>query len=122
MAYSADFKRRAVEYKQKGHTFKELKEVFGIHSSTYYQWAKEYENGFEKPKGPRQRSRKIDKEKLKQAVEEHPDFYLREFAELFGCSPQAIFYCLKKMKITLKKNVHLFRKIRRSKARIFNRT
>jgi len=108
MAYSADFKRRAVEYKQKGHTFKELKEVFGIHSSTYYQWAKEYENDFEKPKGPRQRSRKIDKEKLKLAVEEHPDFYLREFAELFGCSPQAIFYALKKLKITLKKKTFTY--------------
>jgi len=37
MTYSVDFKRQAVEYKQKGHTFKELKEVFGIHPSTYYQ-------------------------------------------------------------------------------------
>ena len=122
MAYSADFKRRAVEYKQKGHTFKQLKEVFGIHHSTYYQWVKELENGFEKQKTPRQRSRKIDKEKLRQIVEENPDLYLRELAELFDCSLQAIFYCLKKLKITLKKNVHLFREIRRKKARIFSRS
>jgi transposase len=103
MAYSADYKKLAVEYKQNGHTFKELKEMFKVSSVTYYRWAKEYENGFEKPKGPRQRSRKINKEQLKQAVEENPDFYLREFAELFGCTPQAIFYSLKKLKITLKK-------------------
>ena len=83
MAYSVDFKMSAVEYKQNGHTFKELTEVFRIHHSTYYEWAKEFEN----PKGPRQRSRKINKEKLKQVVEENPDLYLRELAELFGCSP-----------------------------------
>jgi transposase len=103
MAYSADFKRRAVEYKQKNHTFKELKEVFGIHHSTYYQWVKESENDFEKPKGPRRRSRKIDLEKLRLAVEENSDLYLRELAELFECTPQAIFYALKKLKITVKK-------------------
>jgi transposase len=103
MAYSVDFKKLAVEYKQKNHTFKELKEIFGIHPSTYYLWVEEYENGFKKPKEPRQRRRKIDLGKLKQAVEEHPDFYLRELAELFGCTPQAIFYALKKVKITLKK-------------------
>jgi transposase len=103
MAYSADYKKLAVEYKQDNHTFKELEEIFKIPPKTYYRWVKEYENGFKKPKGPRRRSRKIDLGKLKQAVEEHPDFYLREFAELFGCTPQAIFYALKKINITLKK-------------------
>jgi len=103
MAYSADYKKLAVEYKREGHTFKELKAIFKIPSTTYYRWEEEYENGFEKPKGPRRRTRKIDLEKLKRAVEEHPDFYLREFAELFGCTPTAIFYALKKINITLKK-------------------
>ena len=103
MTYSTDYKRRAVEYKREGHTFKELEEVFKISSVTYYRWAKEYENGFEKHTIPRERLRKIDKEKLKQAVEENPNFYLREFAALFECTPQAVFYALKKLKITLKK-------------------
>ena len=30
MAYSIDYRKRAVEYKDSGHTFKELKEAFKI--------------------------------------------------------------------------------------------
>ena len=101
--YSIDYRKRAVEYKREGHTFKQLSEVFKITDDTYYRWAKEYDNGFPKPEAPRERSRKIDKEKLKQAIEEKPDAYLSELAVLFDCTPQAVFYALKKMKITLKK-------------------
>jgi hypothetical protein len=39
----------------------------------------------------------------KQAVKEKPNAYLRELAEQFGCTPQAVFYMLLKMGITLKK-------------------
>jgi hypothetical protein len=34
MAYSMDYKERAVAYKQEGHTFKQLREAFGIPSET----------------------------------------------------------------------------------------
>jgi hypothetical protein len=44
---------------------------------------------------------------LKKAVQEKPDAYLHELAELFGCSAQAVFYMLKKMDITFKKNFRL---------------
>jgi hypothetical protein len=40
MAYSIDFIKRAVAYKQKGHTFVQLREVFGIPALTYYDWEK----------------------------------------------------------------------------------
>ena len=57
-----------------------------------------------------ERSRKIDKEKLKQAVAEKPDTYLHELAELFDCTPQAFFFVLENLKITYKKDSYLFRK------------
>ena len=41
-----DFKRRAVAYKAEAHTFKELKEAFGIPAETYYQWKEKLENGY----------------------------------------------------------------------------
>jgi transposase len=47
--------------------------------------------------------RKIDKEKLKQAVAEKPDAYLHELASSFNCSLQAVSDMLKKLKITRKK-------------------
>ncbi len=92
MAHSLDFIKKAVAYKEAGHTFKELKETFGIHSKTYYRWKKNLANGYYENKQKSERKRLIDKEALKKAVEENPDAYLKELAELFNCSPQAIFY------------------------------
>ena len=47
MAYSIDFIKRAVAYKQEGHTLKQLQEAFGIPAETYYDWKEKLENGFE---------------------------------------------------------------------------
>jgi len=81
-----------------------LKEAFGISAETYYQWKEKLENGYDGTKVFRERNRKIDKEKLKKAVEENPDAYLHELAGLFDCSPQAVFLMLEKLNITRKKS------------------
>jgi hypothetical protein len=80
MSYSIDFKKRAVAYKQEGHTFKQLREVLGIPSETYYDWKEKLENGYYQTKTKQQRRRKIDKEALKQAVAEKPAAFLLLFA------------------------------------------
>ena len=86
-------------------------------SSTYYAWEKEYDAGYpEKPK--RTCEKKINKEALRRAVEERPDSELWELAEPFNCTPQAVFYALKRMGITLKKDIHLLRKIGKTAQRI----
>jgi len=103
MAYSIDYIRRAVWYKQEGHTFKQLREAFGIPPETYYLWEEKLANGYYETKPKRERLRKIDKEKLKQAVAEKPDAYLHELAQQFSCTSQAVFYMLRKLNITLKK-------------------
>ena len=102
--YSIDFIRRAVAYREEGHTFKELKGAFNIPAETYYQWREKLGNGYDGTKVFRERSRKIDKEKLKKAVEERPDAYLYELARMFCCSPQAVFLMLEKLNITRKKS------------------
>jgi transposase len=103
MAYSIDYKERAVEYKDAGHTFEELKEAFKIPPITYYDWKEKLESGYFDKKFIRQRNRKIDREKLRQAVKENPDAYLHELAQQFDCTPQAVFYMLLRLGITLKK-------------------
>ncbi len=91
-----------------------MKEAFGIPSITYYDWAKKLESGFKfGEKAKQSRKRKIDKEVLRQAVKERPDAFQRELAEQFKCHPSAIGQALKKMNITRKKSLHLFRKVRR---------
>ena len=65
MAYSKDYRERAVAYKNEGHTFKQLREAFGIPPETYYDRRKKTDGGFNfgvKAKG--ERSRKTDGEKL----------------------------------------------------------
>jgi transposase len=101
--YSKDFKKRAIAYKDAGHTFKQLRKVFGIVSWTYYRWKEEEKNGWPERKTKRERKRKIDKEELRRAVAETPDAYLHELAQIFNCSSVAVFYALKKLGITLKK-------------------
>jgi hypothetical protein len=44
---------------------------------------------------------------LKETVDKTPDSYLRELAEPFGVSTTAVFYALRKMNYTLKKNADL---------------
>jgi transposase len=102
MAYSKDYKECAVEYKRNNHTIEETKEIFGMAKSTFYEWEKEYDAGFPE-KQKRTYEKKIDKEALKRAVEERPDSELSELAEPFGCTPQAVFYALRRMGITFKK-------------------
>ena len=49
--------------------------------------------------------RKIDPEKLKAYVAEHPDAYQSEMAEAFGCSESGIRDALRRHKITRKKRL-----------------
>jgi transposase len=119
MAYSTDFIKRAVAYKDEGHSFKQLREAFGIPAETYYDWKAKIEQGFtfgEKSKG--ERNRKIDKEALKQAVYDNPDAFLWEYAEQFDCTPTAVFYALEKLNITIKKRLLHIRKNQKKSGQI----
>jgi transposase len=113
MAYDEKYRARAVAFKDNGHTFEQLKEVFGIHSAAYYRWVKNKAmTGFYAPKsGKRTRKRKIDPVELKSTVEEKPDIYLRELAEKFDCSTTAVYKRLQQLKITKKKDIYVFGKI-----------
>jgi hypothetical protein len=43
-------------------------------------------------------------------VANKPDAYLYGLSQIFGCTPQAVFYMLEKLKITLKKDLYLSEK------------
>jgi hypothetical protein len=103
MAYSIDFIKRAVEYRQEGHAFAQLREAFGIPPATFYDWEKKLGSGYYDIKTRRERKRKIDKDGLRREIAEKPDIFLRELAGKFGCTESAVFYALKKMNITRKK-------------------
>ena len=100
-----DFRRRAVAYKDEGHTFEELREAFGIPAETYYRRKRKLRNGYREIKTVRERRRKTGKEGLKQAAAGKPDAYPRELAEKFDRTGSAVFYALEWLKITRKKTV-----------------
>jgi transposase len=104
MAYSIDFRERAILYWNNGHTKEELYEVFGIYPSRINEWKKLLkETGTLKTQYRETRNRKIDMKKLEQALERRPDATLPELAKQFNCTKQAIHAALKRLKITRKK-------------------
>jgi transposase len=105
MAYSKDFRKAAIEYWSKGHSKEELYEAFGIYPSRITAWRKLLkETGSLEPQYKETRERKIDLTELTAALERRPDATLGELARLFDCTESAIFYALKRAKLTLKKS------------------
>jgi transposase len=62
-----------------------------------------------KPKTVRRKARKLESEALIKYVKEHPDAYLKEIAEHFGCVVSAVYQRLKKLGITRKKKLFLYK-------------
>jgi len=105
MAYSKDYRKAAIEYMEKGHSKEELYEAFGIYPSRINAWKKLLrETGSLEPQYKETRERKIDLGELTAAIERKPDATLGELAKIFDCTEVAIFYALKRAKVTLKKN------------------
>lgn len=106
-SYSNAFRERAIKFVEaENGSPKAACSVLGIHSSTLTKWLKKYrETGEVKPL-PRKtyRKRKVDVNLLKQHLNNNPDATLPELAEPFGVFPSTIFYHLKKLGITRKKN------------------
>jgi len=104
MAYSIDFRKRAIAYVNEGHTGKELYAAFKVWPSTVDRWRKllERTNSL-KPEYRATRKRKIDLIELERAVERTPDITLSELAKIFDCTVQSVDAALKKAKITRKK-------------------
>ncbi len=104
MSYPEEYRKRTIEYRQEGHTLEETKEIFRVSISTIRTWEKQSrEKGNLKPKIPERSFKKIEPEKLKRYVNEHPDAYQNEIAKEFKCTPEAVRKALKRLKITRKK-------------------
>lgn len=101
MGYSLDFRRHVFKIKQKeGLTFQQASDRFGIPIRTLFRWKNRME-----PKNKRNKpSTKIDMEALCKDVKDNPDDFQYERAKRFGVSQSAIYYALKRLNISYKKN------------------
>ena len=110
MKYNIEYRRRAIEYWSEGHSKKEAAEVFKVDPSTLHRWKSRLkETGTLAPTERKETWRKIDPEKLKSYLHEHPDAYLKEIAEEFECTEVAVFKALRRLKISRKKNYNISR-------------
>ena len=108
MRYSQDLRKKAVEYVLKGNSRRKTAKIFQVHHETIGEWVKKYkETGEIKDREFKRKPKKIDPEKLEKYIEEHPDAYLREIAQVFNCTPVAVHNRLKKLGITRKKTKSL---------------
>lgn len=101
MAYSLDFRQQVFRVKQEEElTFEQTSDRFNIPIRTLFRWQNRIE-----PKTTRDKpASKIDMEALAQDVKDNPDSYQYERARAFGVSQSAIFYALKRLNISYKKN------------------
>lgn len=108
MVYGIDYRKRVLQHVKDGHSKKETCALFGISTNTLYLWEKQLEERGTLERKPRARSpRKLPLDELERYVSEHPDAYLREIAAFFDCSTTSVWYALRNLDITLKKDDNL---------------
>jgi transposase len=110
MVYSLDLRRKALDYITNGGTRFEASKIFGVTTRTLANWLSRQKQQDLAPKMNGSRPSKIDNEKLKKYIDDHPDSYLREIADVFSTTLQAVFYACKRAKITLKKRPRTIKK------------
>lgn len=109
--YSLDLRERVLNYLEENKDKKAASHLFQVGLATIYRWlARKKEKGHVQPLRRAYAYKKIDDQKLIKYVEAYPDHFLSEIAKHFGLTPQAIFYALKRLKISRKKNDALSRK------------
>ncbi len=80
--YSKDLRETAIAYHEAGHTIAETAEVFQVAKCTISEWKKIIGNLNNKPLN--RTFKKIDPEKLKTYVKNHPDATQQEMTDEFG--------------------------------------
>ena len=105
MSYDIKYRQRVVNYLCEGNSIRKTAEMFKVSPTTLQAWKSQLnETGTLAPKKRATPWRKIDPEKLRQYVDEHPDAYQHEMATFFGVRLFAIQKALKRLQITRKKN------------------
>jgi transposase len=110
MVYSLDLRKKALSYIENGASLTETSRIFGVTTRTLSNWLQRQKQQDLAPKMHGSSPSKIDNDKLRKYIEDHPDSCLREIAKVFSTTLQAIFYACKRLKITLKKRSPSIRK------------
>ena len=102
MTYSADFRAQVIKsVKQQGMSIRHASAFYDSSKATLQNWLKDPSIKLTRNKPPS----KIPNEALLKDVEQHPDDYLYERAQRFGCSKSGIEAALKRLGVSQKKDL-----------------
>lgn len=119
MRCSTDLRQRVLAFVKSGGSKAEAARRFGVSAPSVFNWLKaENPLSYRKP-GPRgygRSKRKLDWTALRARVEAQPDALLKEHAAALAVSTNAVWYALRQMKMSRKKNLGLPRVVTLPKA------
>ena len=102
MTYSADFRTQVIKsVEQQDMSIRQACAFYDISKATLQNWLKDPSIKLTRNKPPS----KIPNEALLKDVEQHPDDYMYERAQRFGCSKSGIEAALKRLGISQKKDL-----------------
>lgn len=109
--YSVDLRRRVLAYIEETADKTKASQLFKVGISTIYRWIdRQKQRGNVETSPSKVYKKKINDQKLIAYIEKNPDHFLSEIATHFNVTLQAIFYALKRLKITRKKRLRFTRK------------
>ena len=114
MAYDKKYRTRVVEYILEGHTQEETSKVFKVGTTSIKRWIALYEAKGSTGGGytiSNRSPKKIEPEKLKAYMNEHPDAFLKEIANAFSCCIEAARKALLRNHYTVKKRRNIIRSV-----------
>lgn len=95
---------KVIGYILSGHTQREARDTFRISLSAINRWHQLYtQTGKLEDKKPCRSYKKLNPVKLQDYVKEHPDAYLKEIGEAFGCTESSVRKAFRRLGITRKK-------------------
>jgi transposase len=110
-AYSVDLRNKVIAFLEKTPDTQKASQIFQIGTATIYRWvSQKKKKGTLEPKRRAYAYKRIDDQKLIKYVEDNPDHFLFEIGKHFNLTPQAIFYALRRLKITRKKKPRSIKK------------
>jgi len=116
MAYEKKYRTRVVEYVHEGHTQAETASVFKVGITSIKRWIEAYEATGSRGGGytvANRKAKKIDPVNLETYMNEHPDAFLKEIAQVFSCCIESVRKALLRNKFTLKKRRNTTRNAKR---------
>ena len=119
MAYSLDLRQRALALLSQNHKIEDVSELLNIGTATLWRWKAREKQGNLAAAYPTTRTfYKIDEVKLRKYIDDNPEAYQHEIADVLGVSRSAVQYALQRLQITRKKDPAVPRTRRRAQGGI----